>query len=153
MRLYLRQRVLSLLGLRNYDIYDEKGQLLFVAEQQLRIPKELRVYNAQNQHVGTVKRKLLRLQKTFVLTESENISEEIKKIGFWKKYRFIQRGWLARGSSFVGDFRIYSADGAPVAVIDDGRQGCTMEITGLENNLTVLLFALAVQRKKNSIGI
>ena len=152
MRLYLRQRVLSLLGLRNYDIYDENGQLLYIAEQQFCFPKELRVYNAQNQHVGTVKRKFFRLRKIFVLTKNGKTIEEIRKTGLKKRYRFLQKGWVAKGSRFVGDFRVFSENENPVAVLDDGCQGCTIEIVSREDHLTVLLFAIAVQRKKNSIG-
>ena len=153
MRLYLRQRVLSMLGMKNYDVCDENGKLLYAAEQQLRFPKELRVYDDRNCWVGTVKRKLFSLRKTFVLVENGGISEEIRRTGTKKRYRFFQKGWLAHGSRFAGDFRIFDGEGKPVAVIDDGCQGCTVEISEREDHLTVLLFALAVQHGKNSIGI
>ena len=147
MRLYLRQRVLSVFGQRNYEVHDEKGSLCYVVEQQLSFPKEFRVYDSKNKCVGSVKKKFFCFPGTFVLTENGK-TDEVKKTWFGKNYRFLIKTWLAQENRIIRDFRITDKNGTPIATIDNGNRGCAIEISSKEHAMMVLLFAVAVLRHK-----
>ena len=147
MRLFLRQRVLSVFGQRNYEVHDEKGELCYVIEQQLSFPKEFRAYDGKNKCVGSVKKKLFPFPVTFFLTE-DGKTEEVKKVWFGKNYRFLDQNWLAQGSRILRDFRITDKNGTPIATIDNGSRGCAIELSSKEYSIMALLFAVAVLRNK-----
>lgn len=149
MRLYLRQRMITVPGIRNYDVRDESGQLLYVVEQQVCFPKKFQVYDTKNQCIGMVKRKSFRLRRMFELTQIGKTEVELCKAELGKRFSILPRNWVAKGSRFIGDFRIFDKSGTPVAVVEDGSWGCTIELISDVDHLTVLLFAIAVQRKKN----
>lgn len=117
MRLYIKQKIFSL-GER-FSVKDEFGNdRYFVEGEWLSIPKEFRIYNAQNQEVLSLESKFFSFLPTYqIIRNGEVAAEIVKEFSFFHpRYRIDGSPFSVEGDVFSHDYTILR-DGAPVASI------------------------------------
>ena len=59
MKLLFKQRFFSLLGMDNFDIYDEAGNKAYVVEGQFSLTHHLKIYDGNDNYMGSIKQHFL----------------------------------------------------------------------------------------------
>lgn len=152
MGLILRQRFFKPLGMRNFDVCDETGKRVFVAEQQLRFPRCWHIFDAAERHVGTVQK---RFRRIVLLTPNGERSDLARRRGLRRKFRFSVSGWRAECAAFSDDFIVRTAQGETIAVAEGAPEKNSLRLETVRENdvLPVLLFAVAVRKYKSGLRI
>lgn len=152
MGLILRQRFFKPLGMRNFDVCDETGKRVFLAEQQLRFPRCWHLLDAAERHVATVQKRFLRI----VLLTPDGVRSDIAhRRGLRRKFRFSVSGWRAECAAFSDDFIVRTAQGETIAVAEGAPEKNSLRIETVREKdvLPVLLFAVAVRKYKSGLRI
>lgn len=149
MRLILRQRTLKPLGMRNYDIYDESGKCVYLAEQQLCFPRRWHIIDTAQRQIATVQKRFWRIQ----LVIHGECADIARRRGMRRKYRFLTQGWDAACAAFADDFIVRTPQGRTVALAEGAPEKNSFRIETIqeENALLVLLFAVGV--RKHGFGL
>ena len=106
MKLLFRQRIFSWLD--SYDIYNEKGETLFVVRGQLSWGHCLKIYDVFGEEVGKVKEKIVTFLPKFELFADGRHLGSVKKNFslFSPSYSLDFLGWKAKGNIFEWDYTI-----------------------------------------------
>ena len=155
MKLLFRQRIFSWLD--SYDIYNEKGETLFVVRGQLSWGHCLKIYDAFGEEVGKVKEKIVTFLPKFELFADGRHLGSVKKNFslFSPSYSLDFLGWKAKGNIFEWDYTIRDRKGNRIASISKELLNFTdayvLDVETPADALYVLLFVLAVDADKCSM--
>ena len=111
MKLLIKQRVFSWTD--TYDVYDESGNTkYFVKAEFLSLGHKIHVYDTEEQEVGMIREKLMRLLPTFEI-EGAGIRGKIeKKISLLKpKYQVDFNGWQVKGDFMAWNYDVTDKHG------------------------------------------
>lgn len=154
MKLLFKQRFFCLLD--NFDILNEKGEKVFVAEGQLAIGHCFKIYDASDREVGMVKQKIFAWLPRFAFYAKGRYIGQIKKrlTMFRPVYDLDFNGWHMEGNLFEWDYRIMDATGRIVAKISKELMNWTdtysIDVANSEDALTVLMIVLTIDAEKCS---
>lgn len=154
MKLLFRQRIFSWLD--SYDIYNEKGETLFVVRGQLSWGHCLKIYDAFGEEVGKVKEKIVTFLPKFELFADGRHLGSVKKNFslFSSSYSLDFLGWKAKGNIFEWDYTIRDRKGNRIASISKELLNFTdayvLDVATPADALYVLMFVLAVDAEKCS---
>lgn len=115
MKLLFKQRFFSWLD--SYDIYDEFGKTVFTVEGKFGWGHRLHILDADGNHIGTVKERVLTFLPRFEFYENDNYLGEMKKefTLFKPAYEINFNGWQVNGDFLEWDYEITDAYGESVA--------------------------------------
>lgn len=156
MKLLFKQRFFSLLGMDNFDIYDERGNKAYVVKGQLSFTHHLKIYDSNDRHLGTVKQRLFTLLPKFDLFVGEHYVGSIHKelSLFTPRYCIDFNGWQIEGNWMEWDYHITDERGREVAKISKELMNWTdtysIEVHDPQNALCVLMMVLAIDAEKCS---
>lgn len=156
MKLLLKQRFFSLFDIDNFDIYDDYGEKKYVVEGQFSLTHHLKIYNISDQHLGTVKQRLLTLLPKFDLYLGDQCVGSIhKELTLFKpRYYIDYNGWRIEGNWLEWDYRILDASNREIAVISKELLNWTdtysIHIHDPRNALCALMIVLAIDADKCS---
>lgn len=154
MRLLFRQRMFSWFD--SYDIYDERGQTVYVVKGQLSWGHCLKIYDCHGQEVGTVKERIFSWLPRFELYLGTRymgcISRELSL--FRPQYQIDCMGWQIQGDFMEWDYTIQGSNRACIATVSKELFHWTdtyvLDIVNPVDALMVLMFVLAVDAEKCS---
>ena len=117
MKLLFKQRFFSWFD--SYDVYDENGNTLYTVKGQLDWGHCLKIYDAADREVGTVKEEILTFLPKFNIYNNQAYLGCIRKefSFFIPKFTVEFNGWQVEGDFFEWDYTIRGASGHPVATI------------------------------------
>ena len=154
MYMIFKQRFFSWLD--SYDIYDEKGDILFEVEGKLNWGHCLHILDANGVHIGTLKEVLLTFLPKFEIYVRDEYIGCIQKAFTLLKPRFNLdvNDWQVEGDWTEWDYRILDADGAVVAEISKNllnwTDTYTIDVKDSQDALGVLMVVLAIDAEKCS---
>lgn len=154
MRLLFKQRLFSWLD--SYDIYNEAGETVFTVRGQLSWGHCLKIFDAYNREVGTVREKILTWLPAFEMYEGERLIGTIRKEWTLFRPRFSVdcRGWEMEGSFMEWDYDIRDPFGQCVASVSKELLNWTdtyvIDVTDPSDALHVLMLVLAIDAEKCS---
>lgn len=136
----------------NFDVCDETGERVFLAEQQLRFPRCWHILDAAERHVATVQK---RFRRIVLLTPDGERSDIARRRGLRRKFRFSVSGWRVECTAFTDDFIVRTAQGETIAVAEGAPEKNSLRIETVQEKdvLPVLLFAVAVRKYKSGLRI
>lgn len=154
MKLLFKQRLFSWFD--SYDIFDENGEVVYVAKGQLAWGHCIKIFDNFDNELGTVKQKLFAFLPTFELYYGQNYVGSInREFTFFKpQYDIDFNGWQVEGDVFEWDYQITAPDGRAVATVSKELFNWTdtysMEIYNPQDALQVLMLVLAIDAEKCS---
>ena len=154
MKLLFKQRFFSWLD--SYDIFDESGQTVYTVKGQLSWGHCLKIYDAGNYEVGTVKERVLTWLPKFDMYLGEQYIGCIRKEFSFFRPRFTVdcRDWQVEGDWFEWDYRIVDGRGQVVATVTKELFNWTdtyvIDVADPRDGLSVLMLVLAIDAEKCS---
>lgn len=154
MKLLFKQRFFSWFD--SYDIYDETGAVLYTVKGQLSWGHCLKIYDAWDREIGTVKERVLTFLPKFEMYLADRyvgcISKELSF--FLPKYHIDCNGWHVDGDLFEWDYQIIDSTGRPIANITKELLNWTdtyvIDVYDPQNALCALMLVLAIDAEKCS---
>ena len=156
MKLLFKQRFFSLLGIDNYDIYDEAGNKAYVVEGQFSLTHHLKIYDDKDNCLGSIKQRFLTLLPKFDLFVGANQIGSIHKelTLFTPRYSIDFNGWRIEGNWLEWDYHIVDEHNREIAKISKELLNWTdtysIEIHNPQDALCVLMVVLAIDAEKCS---
>lgn len=156
MKLLFKQRFFSLLGMDNFDIYDEAGNKAYVVEGQFSLTHHLKIYDGNDNYMGSIKQHFLTLLPKFDLFVGNNLIGSIRKelTLFAPRYSIDFNGWRIEGNWLEWDYQIVDDRNREIAKISKELLNWTdtysIEIHNSQNALCVLMVVLAIDAEKCS---
>lgn len=154
MKLLFKQRFFSWFD--SYDIFDESGDTLYTVKGQLAWGHLLKIFDAQENEVGTVKQKIFTLLPKFELYQGEDYLGCItKEFTFFKpRFDIDFNGWHIEGNFFEWDYSILDAQGNFVATVTKEIWNWTdtyvIDVANPADALYALMLVLAIDAEKCS---
>lgn len=154
MRLLFKQRFFSWFD--SYDIYDENENVVFTVEGKMSWGHCLHILNAREEHIATVKQKVLTFLPRFELYEGEEYVGCItKEFSFFKPSFSVDcNGWLVDGDFWEWDYNILDSDSSVVATVSKELFRMTdtyvIDVVNEEEALHALMVVLAIDAEKDS---
>lgn len=149
MKLLFKQRMFSWFD--SYDVYYESGDVAYTVKGQFSWGKCLKIFDAQGNHVGTVKQQIFTFLPKFDLYEGEELFSTLcKEFTFFKpRYHFAGGpGWEIEGDFFCWDYTLTDPLGNPVALISKELWNWTdtysIEVFDPNNALCALMSVIAI---------
>ena len=148
MKLLFKQRFFSWFD--SYDIYDENGDTMFVVKGRLSWGHCLEIYNARDEHVGTVKEEVLTFLPRFAMYINDEYIGQIKKefTFFIPHYTLDCNGWEVEGDIFEWDYQVTDAAGQEIANVSKQLFNWTdtyvIDVANAEDALLSLMIVLAI---------
>ena len=156
MKLLFKQRLFSWFD--SYDIYNEVGDTVYTVKGQLSWGHCLKIYDANNNEIGTVQEKVLTFFPKFEMYKgNEYIGCITKQFSFFKpKFSIDYNGWDVNGDFFEWDYSVKNAEGGLVATIAKKIMSWSdtyvLDVYDDRDAVTVLMVALAIDAEKSSRG-
>lgn len=154
MKLLFRQRMFSWFD--SYDIFDEFGNTVYTVKGQLAWSHCLKIFDAYQREVGTVKERVFSFLPTFEMYLGERYVGSIRKRFslFKPQYEIDCNGWQITGSFMEWDYTICRADGTVAATVSKELFNWTdtysIDVANPEDALCALMFVLAIDAEKCS---
>lgn len=154
MKLLFKQRFFSWFD--SYDIYNEAGETVYTVKGQLSWGHCLKIYDAQNREIGTVKERILTFLPKFEMYLGERYIGCINKefTFFVPKYNIDCNGWQVDGDWFEWDYQIQNRSGRPVANVSKELWNWTdtyvIDVYDPQDALCALMLVLAIDAEKCS---
>ncbi len=154
MKLYFKQRFFSWFD--SYDIYDERGGIVYTVEGQLSWGHKLHILDACGRHIATVREEIFTLLPRFAMYLGEQYVGCIaKELTFFRPaYRIDCNGWNVTGNCLEWDYQIRDAAGMQIAEIHKELLRWTdtyvIETVRDQDALCVLMLVLAIDAEKCS---
>ena len=154
MKLLFKQRMFSWFD--SYDIYDEEGNTVYTVKGQLAWGHTLKIYDAMDREIGTVKQRIFSWLPTFELYLGDQLMGSIKKeFSFLRpRYHIDCNGWQVEGSFLEWDYQIYAPSGLQVATVSkelwNWTDTYTIDIRDPADSLLALMLVLAIDAEKCS---
>ena len=152
MKLLFKQRAFSWLD--SYDVFDELGNPVYIVKGQLSWGRCLKIYDAAQNELGTVKQKVFTWLPTFEMYIGETYMGCIRKeFSFLRpKFNVDLQGWRMEGDWAEWDYHIVDAEGRLVATISKElwkwTDTYTIDIEKNEDALAALMLVLAIDAEK-----
>lgn len=156
MKLLFKQRFFSWLD--SYDIYDETGKTVYTVEGELSWGHLLNIYDNRNNHVATIKEKVLTFLPKFLLYANGNYIGSIRKelAFFGNNYNIDFCGWHVEGDWLGWDYTIKDGSNNVIAQVNKELFHLTdhyvIDVKDSSNALYALLLVLAIDIEKCSNG-
>lgn len=154
MKYYFKQRLFSWLD--SYDVYNEFNETEYTVQGVFSLGHCLQVYNAEGEHIGTIKEELFRLLPHFQIFYRDEFVGEIKKeFTFFKpSFTLDFNGWSVEGNWTEWDYTINDLNGNRIATINKDVWNLTdvywIDVENDEDALDVLMVVLAIDAEKCS---
>ena len=154
MKLLFKQRLFSWFD--SYDVYDENDGTVYVVKGQLSWGHCLKIFDAFDNEVGTVREQLFTFLPKFEIWLGGNYAGRIaKEFSLFKpRYDIDFKGWHIEGDFFEWDYRIVDASGLAVANVSKELFHLTdtyvIDVIDPEDALCALAFVLAIDAEKCS---
>ncbi len=154
MKLIFKQRLFSWLD--SYDIYNEAGQTVYTVRGQLAWGHCLKIFDAGDREVGTVKERVLTFLPQFEMYLGDRYVGCIRKEFTFFRPRFTIdcSGWEVEGELFEWDYTIRDAGGREVAAVSKELLHWTdtyvIDVADPANALAALMLVLAIDAEKCS---
>lgn len=156
MKLIFKQRLFSWLD--SYDIYDETGNTVYTVKGQLSWGHCLKIFDARDREVGTVKEKIFTWRPQFEMYLGDRYVGCIRKefTLFRPQFTVDCSGWQVQGEIFEWDYTVLDAAGRQVATVSKEVLRWTdtyvLDIVDPADALGVLMLVLAIDAEKCSRG-
>lgn len=156
MKLLFKQRLFSWLD--SYDIYDETGNTVYTVKGQLSWGHCLKIFDARNREVGTVKEKIFTWRPQFEMYLGDRYVGCIRKefTLFRPQFTADCSGWQVQGEIFEWDYTVLDAALRQVATVSKEVLHWTdtyvLDIADSADALGVLMLVLAIDAEKCSRG-
>ncbi len=154
MKLLFKQRLFSWFD--SFDIYNERGEILYVVKGQLSWGHCLRIYSADGVEIGTVKERILTwLPKFEIYFKNQYIGRISKEFTLCKpSYNIDFNGWHITGDFFEWDYSILDSNGHTVASISKQLFNWTdtyvIDVKDPADALFAMMLVLAIDAEKCS---
>lgn len=154
MKLIFKQRLFSWLD--SYDIYDEAGNTVYTVRGQLSWGHCLKIFDAWDREVGTVKEKIFTWRPQFEMYLGDRYVGCIRKefTLFRPQFTVDCSGWQVQGEIFEWDYTVLDAAGRQVATVSKEVLRWTdtyvLDIGDPADALGVLMLVLAIDAEKCS---
>lgn len=154
MKLLFKQRFFSWLD--SYDIYDENGKTLFTVKGQLSFGHCLKIYDANDIELATVRERILTFLPSFEMYLGDSYIGCIKKEFslFRPRYNIDYKGWHIDGDFFEWDYNIVDNFGKCVATVSKQLLNFTdtyvIEVEDPSDALFALMLVIAIDAEKCS---
>lgn len=154
MQLLFKQRAFSWFD--SYDIYDEAGRTVFVVRGRMSWGHILEIYDGMGNHLGTMKRELLRLRQTYVMYfGTEPVGRITKELTFFRpQYVLDCGGWRVKGDLMGWNYVVEDAHGNYVMSAGKQHMNWTdtyvIDVAYEKDALTALMIVLAIDAAKSS---
>ena len=154
MKLLFKQRFFSWFD--SYDIYNESGETVYTVKGQLSWGHCLKIYDAQDREIGTVKERIFTFLPKFEMYLGDRYIGCISKefTFFIPKYNIDCNGWEVEGDWLEWDYQILSSSGRPVASVSKELWNWTdtyvIDVQDPQDALCALMLVLAIDAEKCS---
>ncbi len=154
MKLLFRQRFFSWFD--SYDIYDEAGNTVYTVKGQLAWGHCLRIYDASENYVGTVRERIFTFLPKFEIYEGDDYLGCInKEFAFFRpKYNIDFNDWHVEGDIFGWDYSVVSSSRGRVASVSKQLLNLTdtyvIDVEESSDALYALMLVLAIDAEKCS---
>ena len=154
MKLLFKQRIFSWID--SYDIYDEKGNTVYIVKGQISFGHRLKIYDADGNEIGTVKERVLALLPKFEMYMGEHYIGCIHKefTLFKPKFNIDCNGWNMEGDFMEWDYRILDVFGKNIATVSKEFFNWTdtyvIDVCDPKDALCTLMLVLAIDAEKCS---
>ena len=154
MKLLFKQRLFSWFD--SYDIYDEDGNTVYTVKGQLAWGHCLKIFDAYDREIGTVKQRLFTLLPAFDLYLGDRLIGCIQKefSFFTPRYNIDCNGWQVEGNFFEWDYNIYAPGGLQIATVSKQLWNWTdtyiIDVQDSADSLCALMLVLAIDAEKCS---
>ncbi len=147
----LRQRMLKMFGMKNYDVCDEAGKRIYLVEQQLCLPRRWEFFDLEGQRIAGVKKGW----RSICLVVGGEKFDTVRKRFPRRKYRFVDHGWRVTYTAFCNDFIVRSPQGTILATGEGAPESRELHIDTVweKDMLPVLLFAVATGKSRPVISV
>ena len=149
MKLLFKQRFFSWFD--SYDVYYENGDVAYVVKGELSWGKLLRLYDAQGNHIGTVKQQIFTFLPKFDLYEGERLFSTLcKELTFFSSRYYFDGGpeWEMEGDFLGWDYTLTDQRGDTIATISKELWNWTdtysITVHDPQNALTALMSVIAI---------
>ena len=154
MKLLFKQRLFSWLD--SYDIYDEAGNTVYTVKGQLSWGHCLKIFDARNREVGTVKEKIFTWRPQFEMYLGDRYVGCIRKefTLFRPQFTVDCSGWQVQGEIFEWDYTVLDAALRQVATVSKEVLHWTdtyvIDVADQRDALYALMVVLAIDAEKCS---
>ncbi len=154
MKMLFKQRMFSWFD--SYDIYDESGNTLYTVKGQLAWGHCLKIFDPNDNEIGTVKQRVLSFLPKFEIYSGESYIGCIsREFTFFKPvYNIDFNSWSVEGDLFEWEYRITDSSGYEVASISKQLFNWTdtyvIEVKDPAHALYALMLVLAIDAEKCS---
>ena len=154
MKLLFKQRFFSWFD--SYDIYDEAGQTVYTVKGQLAWGHCLKIFDAHDNEIGTVKERIFTLLPKFEMYLGEQYLGCIHKEFslFTPRYHIDCNDWQGEGNFFEWDYEILNSAGHRIATVNKELLNWTdtyvIDVVDPRDALGALMLVLAIDAEKCS---
>ncbi len=154
MKLLFKQRFFSWFD--SYDIYDERGNTVYVVKGQLSWGHCLKIFDGAGREVGMVQERIFTLLPKFEMyLEGTYIGCISKEFTFFKPHYNIDcNGWHVEGDFFEWDYWVLDRENVRVAQVSKQLFNLTdtyvIDVEKSEDALCALMLVLAIDAEKCS---
>lgn len=154
MKLLFKQRLFSWFD--SYDVFDENGNTVFIVKGELAWGHCLQIYDAKEQHVGTVKEEVMTLLPKFRMYQGEKYIGDIRKeLSFFvPKFSLDCNGWKVEGNFLEWDYVVKDKNEQTIMKANKQLLNLTdtysIEVYRQEDALYSLMIVLAIDAAKAS---
>lgn len=154
MKLLFKQRFFSWFD--SYDIYNERGETVYVVKGQLSWGHCLKIFDVVGNEIGMVKERIFTFLPQFEMYLGGRYVGRIgKRFSFFKpKYDIDCNGWYVEGDFFEWDYRIVDPAGKSVASVSkelfNWTDTYTIDVNEPQDALCALMLVLAIDAEKCS---
>lgn len=154
MKLIFKQKLFSWFD--SYNVYNTAEERLFTVKGQLSWGHLLKIYDANNLEVGTVREKIFSLLPRFEIYKDGQYIGCIKKefTFFRPKFTIDFKGWSVKGDWFEWDYDIVDSSGQIVATVSKELLNWTdtysIDVCDPSDALTALMLVIAIDAEKCS---
>lgn len=154
MKLYFKQKLFSWFD--SYDVYNEQEEIEFRIKGELSWGHLLKIYDYHNEHVATLKERIMTILPSFeIYKNNEYIGRINKEFTLFKpSFNIDYNGWYIDGNFLEWNYSIYDANDNLVASISKDVFRFTdyyiLDINDNYDPLDVLMVVLAIDAEKCS---
>ncbi len=154
MKLLFKQKLFSWFD--SYDIFNEAGETVYKVKGQLAWGHCLKIYDASDNEIATVKQKIFTWMPKFEMYYGDQCVGCIsREFTFFKpKYNIECNGWRVEGDWFEWDYSIISPSGQQVASVSKKIWNWTdtyeIEVIDPRDALCALMLVIAIDAEKCS---
>ena len=136
-----------------FNIYDEDGNVLYVAKGDLEWTETLKVSDVQGNIIGKLKEKSFSVAMFDIFVKGKRIGcAGIPGMLFWPwyKYHVDYKGWRVEGDKPLLNYTIYDDLGNSIATVSKNFKTYEINIDDSQDVLSVLMLILAIDSTKRN---